>query len=94
VGTASAEFQLSRYGESIAWYHRALAENPASTWTKRFLAPAYVLAGHMDEARHAFAEFIAAFPGLTIAAVRASLPWNALYLERVSEGLEIVGMRL
>jgi AraC-like DNA-binding protein/TolB-like protein len=93
VGIASAEFQLGRYSESIAWYHRALAENPASTWIKRFLTPAYVLAGRMDDAHHAFAEFTTAFPDLTITAVRASLPWNALYLDRVSEGLEAVGMR-
>src|SRR5262245_2247761 len=45
VGIASAEFQLTRYGESVAWFRRALAENPASTWTKRFLTPAYVFAG-------------------------------------------------
>lgn len=94
VGIASAEFQMARYDESIAWYHRALAENPASIWIKRFLAPAYVLADRTDEARHTFAEFTAAYPDLTISAVRASLPWNALYLDRVSEGLEIVGMRL
>jgi adenylate cyclase len=93
VGIASAEFQSARYGESIAWYHRALAENPASTWTKRFLAPAYVLAGRVDEAHHTFAEFTSAFPDLTITAVRSSLPWNALFLDRVSEGLETVGMR-
>jgi AraC-like DNA-binding protein/TolB-like protein len=93
VGIAAAEFQMARYDESIGWYRRALAENPASTWTKRFLTPAYVLAGSMDEARHTFAEFTAAFPDLTIAAVRASLPWNALFLDRVSEGLETVGMR-
>ena len=86
VGIASAEFQLARYGQSVAWYHRALAENPASTWTKRFLTPAYVFAGRMDEARHTFAEYAAAFPDLTIAAVRSGLPWNASYLDRVSEG--------
>jgi AraC-like DNA-binding protein/tetratricopeptide (TPR) repeat protein len=92
VGIASAEFQLARYGESITWFRRALAENPASTWTKRFLTPAYVLAGRMDEARYTFAEFTAAFPDLTITAVRSGLPWNASYLDRVSEGLETVGM--
>ena len=94
VGIASAEFQSARYSESICWYNRAFDENPASIWIKRFLAPAYVLADRTDEARHTFAEFTSAYPDLTISAVRASLPWNALYLDRVSEGLEIVGMRL
>lgn len=30
---------------------------------------------------------VVAFPGLTIADVRAGLPWNAPFLDRVSEGL-------
>jgi TolB-like protein len=93
VGIAAAEFQSARYRESIDWYHRALAENPASTWIKRFLAPAYVLAGRVDEAHHTFAEFTSAFPDLTITAVRSSLPWNAVFFDRVSEGLETLGMR-
>jgi AraC-like DNA-binding protein/tetratricopeptide (TPR) repeat protein len=93
VGIASAEFQMSRYGESISWFKRALAENPASTWTKRFLAPAYVLAGRMDEASHTLADFTATFPDLTITDIRSSLPWNASYLDRVSQGLETAGMR-
>jgi AraC-like DNA-binding protein/tetratricopeptide (TPR) repeat protein len=94
VGIASAEFQTARYDESIRWYNRATAENPTSTWTNRFLAPAYVLAGRMDDGRRTIASFKIGFPDVTISAVRASLPWNALYLDRVSEGLERLGMRL
>jgi hypothetical protein len=30
---------------------------------------------------------------VTIADVRSGLPWNALYLDRVSEGLERAGMQ-
>jgi hypothetical protein len=30
---------------------------------------------------------------MTIADVRAGLPWNAAFLDRVSEGLESAGMR-
>lgn len=93
VGIASAEFQTARYDESIRWYNRATAENPTSTWTNRFLAPAYVLAGRMDDGRRTIASFKIGFPDVTISAVRASLPWNALYLDRVSEGLERLGMR-
>jgi tetratricopeptide (TPR) repeat protein len=93
VGIASAEFQTARYDESIRWYERATAENPASTWTSRFLAPAYVLAGRMDDGRRTIASFTTGFPDVTISVVRASLPWNARYLDRVSEGLERLGMR-
>jgi tetratricopeptide (TPR) repeat protein len=93
VGIASAEFQTARYEESIRWYSRAVTENPASTWTSRFLAPAYVLAGRMDDGRRTIASFTTSFPDVTISAVRSCLPWNALYLDRVSEGLERLGMR-
>jgi AraC-like DNA-binding protein/tetratricopeptide (TPR) repeat protein len=93
VGIASAEFQTAHYDESIRWYNRATAENPATTWTNRFLAPAYVLAGRMDDGRRTIASFMTGFPDVTINAVRAGLPWNALFLDRVSEGLERLGMR-
>jgi adenylate cyclase len=94
VGIASAEFQMARYDDSILWYNRAIAENPASIWTRRFLAPAYVLAGHLDDGRRTIDSFMAGFPDVTIGAVRAGLPWNTPYLDRVSEGLERLGMRL
>jgi AraC-like DNA-binding protein/TolB-like protein len=93
IGIASAKFQAERYDESILWYQRALGENPANTWANRFLAPAYVLAGRMDEGCRALTEFTTAYPGLTIADVRSGLPWNTLYLDRASEGLESAGMR-
>lgn len=93
VGIASAEFQTARYSESIRWYRRAFAENPASVWTKRFLAPAYLLAGCEDEARRTLSEFGNVFRGVTIADIRSGLPWNASYMDRISEGLEHLGMR-
>jgi AraC-like DNA-binding protein len=92
VGIASTKFQSGRYEESIRWYRRAQAENPASIWTNRFLAATYVLAGRTDDARRALATFTRAHPGVTIAQVRSSLPWNTLYLDRTSEGLEKAGM--
>jgi adenylate cyclase len=93
IGIACAAFQTARYADSIRWFRRALAENPACTWNKRFLTPAYVFAGRTDEGQRTLAELTTAYPGLTITDVRSALPWNAQYLERVSEGLEHVGMR-
>jgi tetratricopeptide (TPR) repeat protein len=93
IGIASGKFQVGRYDQSISWYRRARVENPKATWSDRFLAPAYVLAGRMDEGRQTLAKFTAAFPGLTIADVRLGLPWNAAFLDRTSEGLESAGMR-
>jgi AraC-like DNA-binding protein/tetratricopeptide (TPR) repeat protein len=94
VGIASSNFQRGSYDDSIRWYQRAQAENPASTWTNRFLAATYVLAGRAEEGRRALATFMRCYPGLTIRDVRSSLPWNASYLDRTSEGLEQAGMPL
>jgi adenylate cyclase len=63
------------------------------TWTNRFLAPAYVLAGRMAEARQSLAVFKKEYPDLTIADIRSGLPWSPGYLDRVAEGLESAGMR-
>ena len=93
VGIASAKFQTAQYEDFIRWYKRAIAENPAVTWTNRFLAPAYMLAGRTEEARRSFAAFTAEFPDLTIVDVRSGLPWNSIYLDGVAEGLESLGMR-
>jgi adenylate cyclase len=93
VGIASTNFQNGRYDEAIRWYKRAQAENPASTWTNRFLAATFILAGRADEGRRALDTFMRHYPGLTISTVRSSLPWNASYLDRTCEGLEQAGMR-
>ena len=93
VGIASTNFQNGCYDESIRWYKRAQTENPASTWTNRFLAATYILAGRADEGRCALDTFMRHYPGLTISEVRSSLPWNASYLDRTCEGLEQAGMR-
>jgi AraC-like DNA-binding protein/tetratricopeptide (TPR) repeat protein len=92
-GMASAKFDAGRYAESIGWFERALAENPAAVWINRFLAPAYVIAGRTDEAQRSVAEFLKASPGVTITDVRLGLPWHAGCLDRVAEGLESAGMR-
>ena len=93
VGIAATKFQNGCYDESIRWYRRAQAENPAiTTWTNRFLAASYVLAGHTDEGRCALAASMRSCPGLTISDVRSGLPWNASFLDRTSEGLEQAGM--
>jgi AraC-like DNA-binding protein/tetratricopeptide (TPR) repeat protein len=93
VGIAATNFQNGCYDESIRWYKRAQAENPASTWTNRFLAATYVLAGRADEGRRTLDTFMRHYPGLTIGEVRSGLPWNASYLDRTCEGLEEAGMR-
>jgi adenylate cyclase len=94
IGIGAAHFEAARYDQAIGWFERGLAERPTAVWNHRFLVPAYILAGGKDEARRRFAEFARAFPDLTIAEVKAGLPYTAGFLDRVAEGLETVGMRI
>ena len=45
-----------------------------------------------DDGRRALAAFTRAYSGVTIAELRSSLPRNAFYLDRTSEGFEKAGM--
>lgn len=92
IGIGAAHFEAARYEQAIHWFTRALSEHPTAVWNNRFLVPAYVLAGRMDEAKKSHAVFTRAFPNLTIAQVRAGLPYSTGFLDRVAEGLETVGM--
>ena len=93
-GIASSLFDDGRYEQSIGWYKRALAENPAATWINRWLTPAYVMADRREEGRHTFAKLMKISPDLTITDLRSGLPWHSEYFDRVAEGLETAGMRV
>jgi len=92
IGIGAAHFEAARYEQAVHWFTRALSEHPTAVWNNRFLVPAYVLAGRRDEAKQSFAAFTHAFPNLTIAQIRAGLPYSIGFLDRVAEGLETVGM--
>ena len=94
IGIGAAHFEAARYEEAIRWFKQAVAEHPTAVWNHRFMVPAYVLAGRRDEAKRSFAEFAHAYPELTIAEVRAGLPYSTKFLDRLAEGLESVGMRI
>jgi adenylate cyclase len=85
--------EAADYKQAIHWYTRALTERPTAVWNDRFLAAAYALAGRKDEARRTLGHFNRRYPELTIAQVRAGLPYSTLFLDRVAEGLESAGMR-
>lgn len=93
IGIGSAWLERGDYARAIEWYRQALAERPSATWNDRFRAAACALAGRKQEAREVLAGFSRAFPGVTIADVRAGLPYSARFLDLVSGGLESAGMR-
>jgi tetratricopeptide (TPR) repeat protein len=93
AGVGSALFSATRYDEAIHWFTKALIENPSAAWVNHHLTPACILAGRKELARRSFNEIVRSFPGLTIAQVRAGLPFPSDHLERLSDGLESAGLR-
>jgi TolB-like protein len=92
IGIGAAHFEATRYEQAVRWFERGLVERPTAVWNHRFLVPAYIMAGVKDEAQRRFTEFARDFPDLTIAQVRAGLPYTPGFLDRVAEGLESMGM--
>ena len=79
---------------SAHWFTRGLIEHPSAIWANRFRAAAYALAGQKDQARQSLLDLTRAYPDLTISDVRSALPHTPDFLDRASEGLKTLGMRL
>jgi TolB-like protein len=94
VGIAAAHFEACRYEEAVHWYRRALVEQPKAVWINRFLTASFALAGRKEEAKRSLRPLISAFPFLSVAHMRAALPHTVSFLDRVSNGIESVGMRI
>jgi AraC-like DNA-binding protein/tetratricopeptide (TPR) repeat protein len=94
VGIAAAHFEACRYQQAVHWYRRALGEQPKAVWINRFLTASFALAGRKEEAKRSFRSLISAFPFLTVAHMRAALPHTVSFLDRVSNGIESLGMRI
>jgi tetratricopeptide (TPR) repeat protein len=59
----SVLYQLKRYEEAIAAFHKVDADY---FWMPAFLAAAYAQAGQMENARRALSEFLKLKPGVTL----------------------------
>jgi AraC-like DNA-binding protein/TolB-like protein len=94
VGIAAAHFEACRYEQAIHWYRRALLEQPKAVWINRFLTASFALVGRKDEAKRSLRSLLSAFPFITVAHIRAALPHTASLLDRVSNGIESVGLRI
>lgn len=93
IGIAAANFELGHYDTAVLWYRDALALQPKATWINRFLAAALVHANDWEQGAYSFKSFRRDFPELTIAEVRRGLPHTTKLLDRVANGLEVLGMR-
>jgi tetratricopeptide (TPR) repeat protein len=93
IGIGSAHFQVGRYQDAARWFTRGLAEHPVGIWVNRFRAPAFALAGQMEQARQSFTELTGKYPELTLGDVRSALPHTPSYSDLACDGLASLGMR-
>lgn len=91
-GIGLAHFAAARYADAVAWTRRGLAERPSAVWVYRSYAAALAHAGRLDEARAAVAILRGAYPGITIATVRATSPTSVEIRERIIDGLREAGL--
>lgn len=92
IGIGAANFEIGHYAQAARWFSRVLAEHPPAVWINRNRAAALALAGNTDAARQSFGELMRAYPGLTIAEVRSSLPHTETHRDRLAEALAGLGM--
>ncbi len=93
VGMASAYQGAERYDKAVEYFQRALHERPHAFWIYRSLAPVLVGAGHMEEARAAFAKLMEHFPDLTQQKVREAMVFSPQFMDRMLDGLAALGLR-
>jgi tetratricopeptide (TPR) repeat protein/AraC-like DNA-binding protein len=93
IGIGSAHFQAGRYEDAARWFTRGLNEHPVGVWVNRFRAPAFALAGQMEQARRSFTELTGEYPELTLGDVRSALPHTPSYSNLACDGLASLGMR-
>ena len=64
LGIGVAHFTAERYGEAVEWLRKGIEERPSAVWAYRLLAPAYALAGQLEEARRTAARIAHSVPRL------------------------------
>ena len=92
VGMASAYQGAGQYEKCIEYFRRALQERPQAYWIYRSLAPAFVSAERMDEARAAYAILMKHYPDLTRKRFREAMAFSDHFMAEKLRGLAILGM--
>ena len=92
-GFAIAHIAAGRFEQAIQWADRALHDQPRFIIAIRAKIAANAHLGRLDEARAECARMLALYPGLTIAAFRASAASFAPeFVERYVTGLRLAGL--
>jgi adenylate cyclase len=92
AGIGSAHEVAQDYDKAVEFYRRSLQERPHATWIYRNLASALVGAGHVEEAKAAFAEMLRNYPDLTVSKFKEAMVFSGPTLERMAKHLQSLGL--
>jgi adenylate cyclase len=87
-----ARFTAERYPQAVHWLRRGIEERPSAVWAHRLLAPAYALAGQLDEARRSAAQLLHVHPNYSITKDQGNFVVNPRFRDRFIKGLRMAGV--
>jgi adenylate cyclase len=92
IGIGCAHFDAGRYEQSAFWKRKALQEQPGTAWINRTLSVSYARLGERMAALDSLDALHRYSPDLTIGRIVSAIPFTRDFLDRVSEGLDDLGL--
>jgi len=92
TGLGCAYFDAGRYEEAARWKRMALRDDPSTAWINRSLSVSYARLGDRLAALDSIEALRRYSPDITIGKIVASLPFTPSFLDRVTEGLDDLGL--
>ncbi len=92
AGMGSAHEVAQEYDEAVAFYRRALQEQPNASWIYRNLASSLSGAGRIEEGRQMFAEMMRHYTDLTVSKFKQAMVFSPAALDVMAENLKRLGL--
>jgi len=92
VGFGSAHFDAGRYDAGAFWMRKAVLEYPGTAWVNRTLAVSYARLGERLTALDSLTALRRFSPHVTIGQIVSAIPFRRDFLDRVSNGLDDLGL--
>ena len=92
IGIGSAYFEGGCYEQAVRWKRQALLEQSSTGWVNRTLAVSYARLGERLAALDSLEALRRSVPDVTISQVVSAIPFTQGFLDRLSEGLNDLGL--
>lgn len=92
AGNAAAHYLAGRYAEGARWARHAVQLRPAYTGGYRILCACLAQAGQIEEAKETLRLIRELQPGISLAAIRQSVPYTERVIDHFIEGLQKAGL--